>query len=178
MTLLPLKGTRRRLWHTWLWGNMRWEACGAPWEKQIMECQLCGQHHGTTAHQRLISCPKWRPSFINLWTHSWGEWHQQAHDWLLTATANDLKQVSCLRIPNTFIDTLPLKAKANTRYRVAWFQYHVLLGVTTLRSTLPMPPRIPGQPIPTPTSFSPWYGKLRGRVTQPNPTEKNLSEQV
>ena len=29
-TRLPLKGTRRRLWHTWLWGNVRWEACGAP----------------------------------------------------------------------------------------------------------------------------------------------------
>ena len=41
-----------------------------------------------------------------------------------------------------------------------------------------MPPRILGQPIPTSTSVSPWYGKLRGRVTQPNPNEKNLSEQV
>ena len=121
MTWLPVKGTRRRLWHTWLWGKVRWEVCGAPLEKQIVECQLCGQHHGTTAHQRLISCSKWRPSFINLWTHSWGEWHQQAHNWLLTATVNDLKQTSCLRIPSTFIDTLPLKAKANIRYRVAWF---------------------------------------------------------
>ena len=79
------------------------------------------EHHGTTAHQRLISCPKWRPSFINLWTLSWGEWHQQAHEWLLTATANDLQQVSCLQIPSTLIDTLPPKAKVNIRYRVAWF---------------------------------------------------------
>ena len=107
-------------------------------------CQLCGQHHGTTAHQRLISCSKWRPSFINLWTHSCGEWHQQAHGWLLTAGADDLKQVSCLRIPNTFIDTLPSKAKKNIRYRVAWFQYHMMLGVTALHNTLPMTPRVPG----------------------------------
>ena len=41
-----------------------------------------------------------------------------------------------------------------------------------------MPPRAPGQLIPASTSISPWYGKLRGRVIQPNPTEKNLSEQV
>ena len=34
---------------------------------------------------------------------------------------DDLKQVSCLRIASTFIDTIPLKAKANIRYRVAWF---------------------------------------------------------
>ena len=40
---------------------------------------------------------------------------------VLTATANDLKQVSCFWIPNTFIDTLPSKAKVNIRYRVAWF---------------------------------------------------------
>ena len=177
MTWLPLKGTRRHLWNTWLWGNVRWEACGAPWEKHTPVCQLCGQHHGTTAHQRLISCSKWRPSFIHLWTHSSGEWHQQAHEWLLTATADDLKQVSCLRIPNTFIDTLPSKAKKNIRYQVPWFQ-HMLPGVTALRSTLPMPPHVPGQPTPASTSVSPWYGKLRGRVTQPNPIEKNLSEQV
>ena len=54
----------------------------------------------------------------------------------------------------------------------------MLLGVTALRGALPMPPRIPGQPTPASTSVSPWYGKLRGRATQPNPTEKNLSEQV
>ena len=54
----------------------------------------------------------------------------------------------------------------------------MLLGVTALRSALPMPPRIPGQLTPASTSVSPWYGKLRGRVTQPNSTEKNLSEQV
>ena len=54
----------------------------------------------------------------------------------------------------------------------------MLLGVTALRSTLPMPPRAPGQPTPASMSVSPWYGKLRGWVTQPNPTEKNLSEQI
>ena len=33
-------------------------------------------------------------------------------------------------------------------------------------------------PIPASTSISPWHGKLRGRVIQPNSTEKNLSKQV
>ena len=163
---------RRRLWHTWLWGNVRWEACGAPWERQVLQCQLCGLHHGTTAHQRLVSCPHWQPSFINLWTHSWGEWHQHARDRLLTATTNDLKQISCLRIPSSFVATIPLQAMAQIRYRVAWFQYHILLGVTALQA------RAPGQPTVASTSISPWYGKLRSRTVQPNPTEKNLSEQV
>ena len=85
---------------------------------------------------------------------------------------------ACQWIPSTFIDTIPPKAKANICYQVAWFQYHVLLGVTALRGTLPMPPRVPGQLIPTSTSISPWYGKLRGWVIQPNPSEKNLSEQL
>ena len=67
---------------------------------------------------------------------------------------------------------------AQIRYRVAWFQYHILLGVTALRGTLSMPPRAPGQPTVASTSISPWYGKLRSRTVQPNPTEKNLSEQV
>ena len=54
----------------------------------------------------------------------------------------------------------------------------VLPSHTALRSELPMPPRIPGQAIPASTSLSPWYGKLRGRKVHPNPTEKNLGEQV
>ena len=157
---------------------MRWEACGAPWERWVLQCQLCGLHHGTTAHQRLVSCPQWQPSFINLWTHSWGEWHQHARDWLLTATTNDLKHISCLRIPSSFVATIPLQAMAQIQYRVAWFQYHILLGVTALRGTLSMPPRAPGQPAVASTSISPWFGKLRSRTVQPNPTEKNLSEQV
>ena len=85
-----------------------------------------------------------------------------------------MKHVSCLWIPDTFIAALPAKAKNNTRYRVAWFQYHMLL-VTALRNKLPMPPRVPGQMIPASTSVSPWYGKLRGWTI---PTEKNLGEQV
>ena len=46
--------------------------------------------------------------------------------------ANDLKQISCLRIPSTFVDTIPHKAMAHIRYQVAWFHYHILLGVTAL----------------------------------------------
>ena len=110
-------GFRGAHWMTWLPLKEHADASGIP------GCGIpCygtpaahhgGQHHSTTAHQRLVSCPKWRPSFINLWTHSWGEWHQQAHKWLLTATVDDLKQISCPRIPDTFIDTLPSKAKKN-----------------------------------------------------------------
>ena len=136
----------------------------------------------TTPRHYRAPAPHFLPSLATLFHKPLdpllGEWHQQARDWLLTATTNDLKQVSCLRIPSRFIATIPLKAMAQIRYRVAWFQYHILLGVTALRGTLPMPPRAPGRPIAASTSISPWYGKLRGRTIQPNPTEKNLSEQV
>ena len=71
------------------------------------------------------------------------------------------------------------KPKKNIRYRVAWFQFLVPhVAVTALRSTLLMPPCVPGQLNPTSTWVSPWYGKLRGRVINSNPIGKNPSEQV
>ena len=45
-------------------------------------------------------------------------------------------------------------------------------------SELPMPPCVPGEMISASTSVSPWYGKLRCGTIHPNPTKKNLGEQV
>ena len=89
-----------------------------------------------------------------------------------------MEHVSCLRVPTTFFDALPLNARKDARYRVAWLQYHILLGVTALRGELPIPPRAPQQATPASTSVSPWFGKLRARKVHPNPTNKNLDEQV
>ena len=49
-TWLPLRGQRRMLWLQWLWGNVRWAGCGAPWEKARHLCELCNTSHETTVH--------------------------------------------------------------------------------------------------------------------------------
>ena len=63
------------------------------------------------------------------------------------------------------------------RERVAYHQYHLLLSVTSLRGELPMPRRCTDSSVPT-ASISAWFGSLRCRKPQPNPTTKNLWEQV
>ena len=67
---LPIRGTRRMTWITWLWGNVRWQGTGAPWERCKKKCHLCGCTHGTTVHHRLIQCPVWEPEFRKMWTNS------------------------------------------------------------------------------------------------------------
>ena len=42
MSRLPLKGTQRVTWITWLWGNVRWQGIGPPWEKGQAKCPPCG----------------------------------------------------------------------------------------------------------------------------------------
>ena len=73
MSWLPLRGSRRMTWITWLWGNVRWQGTGAPWERGKEKCPLCRCIHGTTVHNRLIQCPVWEPEFKKLWTTSWGD---------------------------------------------------------------------------------------------------------
>ena len=78
-------------------------------------CALCGHSHSTEAQQRPISCKKWRPAFLALWERSWGEWHKLAHDWLATATPEDMKRVSRLRIP-----MMPCPRRLNHNYVAGW----------------------------------------------------------
>ena len=75
---LPLKGTRRMTWVKWLWGNERWDGCGAPWDHNVVKCPTCSTKHGTPGHKRPIQCPKWAPSFRKAWTQSWGTWVEYA----------------------------------------------------------------------------------------------------
>ena len=67
---LPMKGIRRMVWITRLWGNARWEGCGPPWAKQQAPCPICGDTHQTSVHRRLIQCSTWSPDFRELWASS------------------------------------------------------------------------------------------------------------
>ena len=35
VSLLLLKGTCHVMWVKWLWGNKRWDGCGAPWDHNV-----------------------------------------------------------------------------------------------------------------------------------------------
>ena len=104
---LPLKGTRRMTWVKWLWGNERWDGCGAPWVHNVVKCPLCNTKHGTTLHKRLIQCPKWAPSFRKTWTQSWGTWAEYIEQWYDNAPPQDLHHVACFRVPRSFYSQLP-----------------------------------------------------------------------
>ena len=165
------------LWLTWLWGNVRWEGCGPPWDKNPKQCALCGQWHGTTPHQRLARCAHWSPEFDKVWLQSWGAWEDIASRWLGTATAEERLHVCRLRIPESLIRSVPPGRMHELRYRVAWHQYHALLAVTSLRGTLTMPPR-DNPSTAASRSVSAWFGAIRHRRVAPNPTDRNLREQV
>ena len=165
------------IWIQWLWGNIRWEGCSAPWDKTPGLCHACGEQHLCTVHQRLIQCPTWNMAFLQLWTTTWAMWSGLAQHWLTGAPDEDKDSIARLRIPTSFVQSIPRKLRGELRERVAWHQYHMLLGVTILRSTLPMPPRMDSTPTLT-TSASAWYGAIRYRKVTPNPTPYTLMTQV
>ena len=88
-----------------------------------------------------------------------------------------MQLVCMLRIPKSFLDTIPPKSKKWLRQRVSWHQYHILHGVVRLRRVLPMPRRRTAQTFPS-TSTSAWFGALRARTVTPNPTPQVLAEQT
>ena len=149
----------------------------SPWEKTTSLCPLCNTCHGSTAQLWLIQCPTWKLAFRKAWLRNWGERTEYATSWYDQATHNDLVHISRLRIPQSFVDGLPQTLRPALHERVAHHQYHLLLSVTSLRGELPMPPRCTDSSVPT-ASISAWFGSLRCRKPQPNPTTKNLWEQV
>ena len=173
MSCLPIRGTRRMTWTTWLWGNIRWQGTCAPWERCKKKCPLCGCTHGTTVHNRLIQCPVWEPEFRKVWTNSWGDRATQMEDWHNNATPED--RISKLQIPESLIEPLQPDQKRELRRQVAEHQYLAMIGVTQLRGTLPMVPKDPAWAEGN--TGSAWYGALRARKLSPNVTKKNLKEQ-
>ena len=178
-TWLPMRGQRRMLWLQWLWGNVRWRGCGPPWSKEHVQCSLCGESHRETVHGMLQHCPRWWPHFKKLWLLSWSDWQPHALAWLNTADGSDLQHITCLRVPITLINAIPDSNKFQLRQRVAWHQYHMLLGVVKLRSVLPLPPCPTSPAGPTGiTQPAPWYTKLQPKLVSPSPTPQRLHRQV
>ena len=87
--------------------------------------------------------------------------------------------MSKLRVPQSFIDTVPRDRLHALRFRVAWHQYHMAHAVILLRQSLPMPPRVADGTKHTP-SHSPLvrYIALRRRVVELNPSDSTWRSQV
>ena len=152
------------LWVKWLWGQVRWDGTGAPWDHTTPKCPLCPLHHGDTVHKRLIHCMRWKVAFRNMWLSTWGLWQDMVTEWRNRASVADLHHVSCLRIPRSLWDHIPRALRVDLRERVAWHQYHALHGVCQLRGQLTMPP-----PPPDPHDHAPvTRGRMRAQYPLPH----------
>ena len=114
------------LWVKWLWGQVRRDGTGAPWDHTTPKCPICSLHHGTTIHKRLIHDMRWKVAFRDMWLSTWGLWRDTVTEWWKRASAADLHHVSCLRIPPSLWDHIPRTLRVELRERVAWHQYHAL----------------------------------------------------
>ena len=85
-TWLPMRGTWRMLSLQWLWGNIRWEGCAAPWDKSRADCSVCNDMHGQTAHKGLTQCSTWRAPFLQAWAKTWERLQTFAETWLDSAS--------------------------------------------------------------------------------------------
>ena len=90
------------------------------------------------------------------------------------ATREELLDCAMLRIPISLVNSLGLKAYA-MRKEIVHFRYVLYLGITQLRSRLPMPE---AENYEGPRKAKPWYGKLRPRPFTPNPKVWRLRQQV
>ena len=172
---LPLRGLRRRVWRPWLWGQMQWTGCEGRFKRgKRTQCTVCREHHGLTLPERLIECGWWKGSFWQVWDDAWDQERDKAVQWRRTATREELLDCAMLRIPATLVSSLGLKAYA-MRKEIAHFQYVLYLGVTQLRSRLPMPE---AEDYEGPRKAKPWSSKLRPRRVTPNPTVWRLHQQV
>ena len=135
-TWLPLKGMRRSTWLPWLWGHVRWQDYGAPWEKQASPCNLCTLNHGASVQSRLLYCGRWRRHFYDEWVKWWGPLAAQATVWLTSADETDLWMCACLHIPTTLLESIPIHEKRHIRKHVAFFQFRAIHGVQGLRNIL------------------------------------------
>ena len=90
-----------------------------------------------------------------------------------------MRQISKLRIPQSFVEFIPEKANTALRQRVSWHPYHILHAVTALRGALPIPSRPETTTAPIASmSEGAWYDRIIARKVTPNPTPKILEEQT
>jgi hypothetical protein len=198
-TWLPLKSLRRSSWVRWLWGQVRWPDCGAPWERHPSFCPHCPKLHGTSVQMRLAHCDLWKPTFFGAWVTWWGGLSQLASQWLSTATDMQLWTAVCLHIPLSLINSLPFQERPLLRRHVALFQFQAIQGVKHLMEKFlgpPIPdtshispiwltPYIPPKPGPTPLPtakllreyvHAPWGIRPRRKISLPPSTPLNVDE--
>ena len=106
---------------------------------------------------------------MDLWLSMWEDWRPHISTWLESVEEADLHHLGRLRIPSTLIEHVPAEEKHHLRWRVAWHQYHMLLGVTHLRRELPMLPRVETDDPPTQVMM---VFKVKGTQGHPEPNNK------
>ena len=84
-------------------GERRSTGTELAWEHVTPKCPLRPLHHGTTVHNHLIHCMRWKVAFRNMWLDTWGPWHGTMMEWWTRVLAADLHHVSCLRIPQSLV---------------------------------------------------------------------------
>ena len=110
----------------------------------------------------------WCASFRDLWVSSWGPWADAASSWWEGASPDDKHHTSCLRVPLSFVESLPPEFVPSLREHVAHHQYVMLLGARALQGSCRCPR----------TSVAAWYRNLGARHVKPKPLDKNLWEHV
>lgn len=178
VSFLPLKGQRRGVWLSWLWGMVVWVGTGVPWQRyKRVYCSLCTQTHGPTVHSRLVQCPTWKAQFWDMWYGAWGDVSSVVCAWHSSVGACYDLLIASLHVPRSLGILLQKHCGNQFRLTVARFQYRVLWGVLSLRSTLPMVPHADPE-TPLTRKRAPWYTPLSGPVPQPNMTLRKLRDQV
>ena len=80
---------------------------------------VCDEPHGRTVHKHLIQCTRWKVLFLQAWAKNWDRWQNLAETWRGQALEEDMHLVSMLRIPSSFLKTIPLSKQKWLRERVS-----------------------------------------------------------
>ena len=92
---------------------------------------------------------------MDLWLFTWEAWRPHISTWLGNIEETDLHHLGRLRIPSSLVEHILAEEKHRMRWRVAWHQYHMLLGVINVARSLQ------GLPIYL------WVGAMRaGRLSK------------
>ena len=142
-----------------------------------MKCPRCDTRHGTTVHKRLIQCPKWAPSFWKACTKSWGTWAEYAEQWYDNTSPEDLHHIACLRVPSSLYSQRPPGYGTHFCEHVEHHQHMMHHIVYQLRREFTMPPRDNKETLRN-QSVSAWYGKIKPRVCNPDPTPQALQKPI
>ena len=96
----------RDKWGPWLWGTLRWPGYGAPWETAPVLCPRCGQRHGLTVQECLLSCPS-ESRFWEILTEAWGTWNNQVATNGVHRRIAHVHPLAVPKLPSTILPSSP-----------------------------------------------------------------------